>query len=206
MDQSIPGRVVDLRARAGRTEGLLALLRRRTAAAHADLERALEAQQFFHSLQGYRSFLLRWHWLQLAAERAFVQAHAEAVIADWGERCRAGLIEQDLRWLGHTGATHTETLAGVEGAAEVLGVAYVLEGSTLGGALLLPRLAHLGVTAQAGGRFLDAHGERRGSMWRRFLATLAEWESRGIDRERVADAAGRAFAAAASVLTGARSL
>jgi light-regulated signal transduction histidine kinase (bacteriophytochrome) len=50
----------------------------------------------------------------------------------------------------------------------VLGALYVLEGQTLGGAVLARRAAGLGLTRQAGASFLDAYGPERGAMWRGF--------------------------------------
>lgn len=49
---------------------------------------------------------------------------------------------------------------------------YVLEGSTLGGHVILRGLAARGVT-DAGLAFLDPYGAETGARWRGFLAVLA---------------------------------
>jgi heme oxygenase len=79
---------------------------------------------------------------------------------------------------------------------DVLGIVYVLEGSTLGGAYLLKQLALLGITASQGGSYLASYGSNRGKMWQRFLFTLEEAHLRQARAESIAAAAIATFAAA----------
>jgi heme oxygenase len=72
-------------------------------------------------------------------------------------------------------------------------VAYVLEGSTLGGAVLLERVAPLGVTAARGGSFLASYGAERARMWHAFLHTLSMWDERGVSHDAVVHAACETF-------------
>lgn len=69
--------------------------------------------------------------------------------------------------------------------AEALGMLYVLEGSTLGGRIILRMLASRGVHDPSLA-FLDPYGAQTGARWRGFLAVLAR-ESDG-DEERIAQA------------------
>lgn len=59
--------------------------------------------------------------------------------------------------------------------AEFLGALYVIEGSTLGGQILLKRFKEtLGVSESEGGKFFSGYGPETGVMWRRFLSVLNE--------------------------------
>jgi heme oxygenase (biliverdin-IX-beta and delta-forming) len=79
------------------------------------------------------------------------------------------------------------------------GVLYVLEGSTLGGRLLLDRVASLGITAAHGGAYLAA-GERPPRRWHTFVQALARQDAASFDREAALDAARRTFSAASDCL------
>ena len=69
---------------------------------------------------------------------------------------------------------------GVEGLAEALGCAYVLEGSTLGGQLILRHLTrHFGPDARVGNfTFFRAYGDQVGPMWRAFGEALTRASER----------------------------
>ncbi|WP_227026743.1 biliverdin-producing heme oxygenase [Corallococcus soli] len=117
-----------------------------------------------------------------------------------GSRWKAPLLEEDLRALGHDAASlarlpRASPLPSIPGLAEALGCAYVLEGSTLGGQLILRHLArHFGSDARVGTfAFFRAYGEQVGPMWRAFGDVLTQASER---------AASEAFDAA--VVQGAR--
>ena len=90
-------------------------------------------------------------------------------------RWKTPLLEVDLRALGHDTASLARlpracALPLLSGLAEALGCAYVLEGSTLGGQLILRHLTrHFGADARVGDfAFFRAYGDRVGPMWRAF--------------------------------------
>jgi heme oxygenase (biliverdin-IX-beta and delta-forming) len=86
-------------------------------------------------------------------------------------RCRkATWMRADLHALAITGAPDVCTdLPRAGNLARALGIAYVLEGSTLGGRFILaklpPPLAALRGTAT---RYLDGYGPETGALWRAF--------------------------------------
>jgi heme oxygenase len=59
----------------------------------------------------------------------------------------------------------------VDTKAEALGVMYVLEGSTLGGKVILKTLRSRGVSTDEL-HFLDPYGKHAGALWRTFLSIL----------------------------------
>ena len=91
-------------------------------------------------------------------------------------RRKTPLLEGDLEALGRPSAAVTDVrtaaLPSVHRWPHALGYLYVVEGSTLGGQVLLKRLVPaLGLTAETS-RFLRGYGSSTGSMWRSFAAHL----------------------------------
>jgi heme oxygenase len=94
------------------------------------------------------------------------------------ERWKVPLLEEDLRALGHDAASlaalpRCPSLPPLPGLPEALGCFYVLEGSTLGGQLILRHLRrHFAGGSVGGFAFFQAYGEEVGPMWRAFGEAL----------------------------------
>jgi heme oxygenase len=175
-----------------------------TAAAHAGLERTLATRGFFDSRERYIRYLQRFLAFQNEAECILNAALATLIIPDWKERRRSHLARADLQALGSREGSFPVSCGLLPVMAlpeQILGIAYVLEDSTLGGAFLLEQLAPLGITAAHGGSYLASYGSNRGKMWQRFLTTLEEAPARGVNVESVTSAALAAFSAARFYLT-----
>jgi heme oxygenase len=90
------------------------------------------------------------------------------------ERWKLPLLVKDLEALGHDAASlarlpRATWLPRLTGLPEALGCFYVLEGSTLGGQLILRHLQRHLAGAPAGAfSFFRAYGEEVGPMWRAF--------------------------------------
>ncbi len=64
----------------------------------------------------------------------------------------------------------------IEDVAGLIGMLYVVEGSTLGGQVLLRRLNQtLGITADKGGCFFAGHGEETQQRWGEFMAIASRF-------------------------------
>jgi heme oxygenase len=107
---------------------------------------------------------------------------------------RAPLAAADLERLGAAPTWPEAETPALDGAAAWLGFRYVVEGSSLGGALIRRRLAERAPDLPPLG-FFDPHGEARGAVWRAFCdrldATLRDPRSRAA----AANAANAVFAA-----------
>jgi heme oxygenase (biliverdin-IX-beta and delta-forming) len=125
-----PGSGADRRPRSPRLA-----LRAATAAAHARLDDLLSTLDLGHPA-GYAAFLLSQAPAVAAVERALDEAGAARWLDDWPGRRRWPALVQDLAALGLAPPPAAPGPV-LSGEAEVLGAAYVLEGSRLGGALLL---------------------------------------------------------------------
>jgi heme oxygenase len=175
-----------------------------TAAAHSSLECVLAKRGYFEGREQYIQYLQRFLAFQEEAERALHTAITAETVPDWHQRHRAHLARTDLAALGAPERAFPRSsgyLPAVTWSEQVLGIVYVLEGSTLGGAWLLKQLAPLGITAAHGGSYLASYGSDRGKMWQRFLFTLEEAHLRGVRAEAIAAAAIATFTAARYYLT-----
>lgn len=89
-------------------------------------------------------------------------------------RWKVSLLEEDLRALGHDDASlgrlpRCADLPSLAGVPEALGCLYVLEGSTLGGQLILRHLRrHFDGVSLGDFCFFRAYGEEVGPRWRAF--------------------------------------
>jgi heme oxygenase len=98
------------------------------------------------------------------------QRELRRIVPDLFQRRRVEALESDLRALG------VEPLAPMPApeplsVAEALGALYVIEGSTLGGQVIMRSLQ--GTDFEAGAtRFFDAYGPRTGAMWKAFCGAL----------------------------------
>lgn len=179
-------------------------LRAGTSEFHASLDAKVAARAYLRSRAGYCDFLQRSLAFHAAAERALDLLGLETWLADWPVRRRAELIRDDLRRLATTLATENhsadvalvaELLTGEPTRERAFGIAYVLEGSTLGAAYVLRELAPLGITAANGASFL-AGGKLPERRWPSFLEVLEAQEQTAFDREAALAAARAAFSAA----------
>jgi heme oxygenase len=186
------------------TSPLLAALRDGTRDLHDRTEAAFvlgEAARVTRPV--YAEVLARLHDFYAAAEAA-LGAWAPALAAhgvDVAARHKAALLRRDLAALGSRppalpgGAAPAGAFPApaVPTAAHAFGLAYVLEGATLGGQLLRRRLGPaLGLTPERGLAFFAAYGAEVGPMWRAFTAALDRFD-------RAAPAPDRPAARAAAV-------
>src|SRR5579875_1326207 len=173
------------RARHGRPPGadagiadadMLAVLRRATAASHDRLETMLALTDPGLTASRYRAVLARLLGFWLGWEPA-----VGAALGDEGflaPRRRTGALLRDLEALGFDEAA----LAGLprcappalDGPAAALGSLYVLEGSTLGGRVLVRQFGRsLGLRdGEPGCLYFSGYGAATGRMWAEFRARL----------------------------------
>jgi heme oxygenase len=148
-------------------------LKSATASLHAGLEERVRAARCLDDLRRYRALLVGFHACHAPLEAALGRLDWTGTLPDVGDRLvKAGWLAQDLERLGvpPPAWSASATTPCPRSTAEGLGCLYVLEGATLGGAVVGRVVAaRLGLTAQHGARFFHGYGERRGVLWRRFL-------------------------------------
>jgi heme oxygenase len=90
-------------------------------------------------------------------------------------RQRKHLLELDLACIDATGSVRRPVLPRVSSEAGLLGLMYVMEGSTLGGQLIARQVEEtLGLEAGYGNAYFRGHGQQTGAMWEEFCEVLRE--------------------------------
>lgn len=159
------------------SEGLRLRLRRSTARAHQQLEATISVEAMCASLELYRDLLGRMWGVYAPLEAALMRVDWPRSAAWPSKRRKAPWLRDDLLSLGMTdgeiGSLPVSTsLPVVASPADAFGVLYVLEGATLGGQVILPRVATLGLSADRGARFYAGYGRETGAYWRAFVDRL----------------------------------
>lgn len=161
------------------SRALLRHLREATEDLHAAAERRVRILDEEATTATYARYLTRMLGFQAPVEDALAEHGALARLGfDAPARRKQDWLTSDLRVLGIDPASVARCPRAPVFAdtASALGVAYVLEGATLGGRFILAHapgpLARLRGTAT---RFFEGYREETGAMWRRFglVATLA---------------------------------
>lgn len=150
---------------------LLLALRAGTQACHQRLEARLPFFRKDFDLPAYRRLMQAYHGFH---------APLQTLLADHqgSERDKTAILENDLLALGLSRAEisslpRCRALPPTQDQASVLGVMYVIEGSTLGGQVLKRAMAErLGIDGDNGASFLDVYGPLTGAHWRSFLQRL----------------------------------
>lgn len=132
---------------------------------HQDLER-LDAVAHLSDPVRYSILMQRFAALHIPAEAALAPHLVQVEDLDFAGRSRSALLKD------HAGAAPFPAFPTPSARAEALGMFYVLEGSTLGGRVILRTLAERGMTGPDLA-FFDPYGSETGARWRAFLAILA---------------------------------
>lgn len=172
-----------------------AFLRRVTRPWHETVEDAF-APFDLATPAGLGGFLARQAAAVLPLEWALERAGIADQVPDWAARRRSRALMEDLGTLSLAVPAGLRPFA-VPSGAHALGSLYVLEGSKLGGRVLLRRAAASSdARVQAATRFLGHHAP---GEWRRFVTCLEAAGRDGMaDLRAGAEAAFALFAAAAA--------
>jgi heme oxygenase len=164
---------------------ILARLNTETRAAHDRIEAAMDLERRISSLDAYRDLLIRFHgfhkaWEDTASSRAPDRTFFE-------RRRKTQLLVKDLKALGLKSEDiirlpQCRPLMPLSAPEAVLGSMYVVEGSTLGGAVIAREVEHrLGLTAETGCAYFRSYGRDIAAMWKSFGAVLLEASSPEAD-------------------------
>ena len=132
---------------------------------------------------------------------------AKAAVANLDVHPKAQFIEADLVTLGLSRQTATKPLSSKLDLTNVtpafaLGVMYVIEGSSLGGRVILKNInGALGHDADNGATYFAGYGGQTGSHWKTFLGAFMQYESETNSQDEIIKGANFAFDAIAAHLT-----
>ena len=174
----------------------IADLRAATWPSHQKLEKRLDIKTRFSTLPAYRIHLERM-WGFCAMLESLVEPLVRDALCDFESRRKLPLLTRDLIATGSDPGSVEKLprMMPVEACRDTaggFGCLYVLEGATLGGRTLLPRVRlTLGLAPTHGAEFLASYGERVAFMWRAFGGAVDAW---CVDPERSARARAAAVA------------
>jgi heme oxygenase (biliverdin-IX-beta and delta-forming) len=156
-------------------------LRDETRVAHSRLDETLGLLDRLNSPDQRGRLLAGYHWLHRETEAKIAPFLGAISDLDFPARRRSSLLAQDLAVLGHSAHLDNPLRLDIHTSGAAFGALYVLEGSTLGGRVILKALKLRGASL-AGLRFLDPYGDNTGERWRSFLAIL-EREVKSSDQK-----------------------
>lgn len=169
--------------------GLMSQLRSATRDQHQSVEEQLDLlrpdltiQDYGNVLCGFRAILASWEPLVL-------RSLAPAAPALAAGREKLPLLADDLQFLRITCPSRSADLSGFDSPEALVGGLYVMEGSTLGGQVLLRHLSRqLGVAPGRGASYFNSYGSATGTMWKTFCRE-AELYARSCDTARILNGA-----------------
>ncbi|TDT43502.1 heme oxygenase [Halospina denitrificans] len=153
------------------TRSLADRLRAETRPEHNAIETALDLPQSIQDAGDYTRLLSGFHGFYLPLEQALLRLDWEGTGIDLNERLKAPLIRTDLEACGADADSVPQcpTLPPCSSLAEGFGCLYVMEGATLGGAMIHRELSTRFEDWLSGkDHYYQCYGENRGSMWRQF--------------------------------------
>lgn len=117
-------------------------------------------------------------------------------ISDIDQRKKLNLIQDDLKALGFSVLNETTAFDADFEIPFALGIVYVLEGSTLGGRVILKNIEkQLGFNADNGAKYFSGYKENTGSLWKSFLSEMIQYEQQYSCGDAIIEGANFAFGA-----------
>ncbi len=128
----------------------------------------------------------------------------KGIVEDIDDRRKASQLESDLAYLGYTGQSNamplTDGMSITPGFA--MGIMYVIEGSSLGGRVILKNISSaLGFDEANGAKYFAGYGPVTGSRWKKFLDVLVSYEEENSNEDEIIAGANHAFDAIAAHFT-----
>jgi len=172
-----------------------------TKTAHQQLEGVVVRRlKTIGNKEDYAIFLKHFYAYFHAVERTIAPYITTAILPDYKERRNAAYLRDDIESLGYTlDQLPTAQAPEVKNIPEALGALYVLEGSIMGGSIIVKMLEKSGITE--GISFFSGYGEATGEKWTAFIEVLNRLASQPREEELAIRAANATFANFGKVFT-----
>jgi heme oxygenase len=156
-----------------------------TKPAHQQLEKTVILRlKAIRSQADYAALLKYFYAYFSALERNFAPFMTAAVLPDYQERRHAAYLKKDIEALGFSVDELPDATAPViTNVLQALGAMYVMEGSIMGGSIIVQMLAKGGIVD--GVSFFSGYGERTGEMWGKFVGAM-NGQAQTADEEAMA--------------------
>lgn len=165
-----------------------------TKAAHLNLERkVIEKMKAIRSNSDYADFLTYFHTYFSQVEKAIAPFITEQLLPDYKDRRNSVYLKNDIEELGgQVNECAPINLPVIENQLQALGALYVMEGSIMGGSIIIKMLEKGGITK--GISFFSGYGEATGQKWGVFVSILNQQAASPAQEATVINAANEAFA------------
>jgi heme oxygenase len=176
-------------------------LREATWPSHQRLDKRIDFNARIATVSSYRGHIERMWGFYVSIEAQLASGVLGQWLKDYPARHKVPLLERDILALGAASSAfgvlpRCSFVPACDDPQAAFGCAYVLEGATLGGRVLMPLVeTRLGLTVDHGAAFLGSYGSAIGEMWRRFGQALELCCSTQQCRHRAAVSATATFSA-----------
>jgi heme oxygenase len=172
-------------------------LRSRTQPSHLELDRAVyPIIQQVRTIEAYDKLLSVFYGYFKPVYDQFLPFDLPPAFSGNDERRKPEWILGDRKQLGMetNDLALCDDIPPLTSKAAALGAYYVLEGSTMGGAIISKKIKeNLGFTNDNGTCFFNGYGEHNKKMWNDFLSLLNEENLTDVTREELIDSAQKTF-------------
>lgn len=143
-----------------------------TKEAHLQLEKKVVQQlKAIRSNSDYAEFLKNFYAYFHNVEKAIAPYITKEVLPDYAQRRNSSYLKNDIEALGgNVNDLPATTVPDITNTIQALGALYVMEGSIMGGSIIVKMLEKGGVTD--GVSFFSGYGEATGQMWGTFVGIL----------------------------------
>lgn len=164
-----------------------------TKTAHLNLEKkVIEKLKAIRSNADYADFLKYFYTYFSQAEQAIAPYITAQLLPDYKERRNSSYLKNDIEALnGNVEAIPAITLPVIENQLQALGALYVMEGSIMGGSIIIKMLEKGGITE--GVSFFSGYGETTGQKWGVFTQVMNQAATSPEQEEIAIQAANEAF-------------
>ena len=145
------------------------------------------------TVQKYAEYLLVMEGIVKDVE-AKVYPVISNFISDIDQRKKLSSIQDDLKVLGFSVLNEITAFDADFEIPFALGIVYVMEGSTLGGRVILKNIEkQLGFNADNGAKYFSGYKENTGSLWKSFLFDMVQYEQQHDCADAIIEGANFAF-------------
>ena len=170
-----------------------------TKEAHLNLEKqVIQKLKAIRSNADYADFLKYFYTYFSQVEKAIAPYITTELLPDYKERRNSSYIKNDIVALGgHINDIPTVNLPEITNQLQALGALYVMEGSIMGGSIIVKMLEKGGITE--GISFFSGYGEATGQKWGVFVGIMNAQASDDNEEAIAINAANETFSRFAGV-------
>ncbi|KIO76139.1 heme oxygenase [Pedobacter lusitanus] len=164
-----------------------------TMPAHKKLEKQVILKlKAIRSNEDYSALLKNFNDYFDAVEKAIAPYINPEVLADYGQRRNSAYIKRDITELGGDPIPAASVeVPEIQNSLDAMAALYVMEGSIMGGKIIVQMLAKAGITK--GVSFFSGYGEDTGRLWGTFIKALDRTGTNEEDEKRAVKIANDTF-------------